>query len=344
MNNLPFITVVMPVRNEARFIGSTLRQLLEQDYPADRFEVIVADGLSGDATRDIVREVALAHPNVRLVENPARRSSAGRNLGFRLGRGDVFLVVDGHCLIPGRDHLRKVAECLDESGADCLGRPQHLDPPDITGLQRSIALARASWLGHGGGSLIYGGFEGFASPVSNGAAYTRRVFERVGYVDEAFDACEDVEFNWRVERAGLTSYTSPRLTVKYYPRESLGGLWRQMVRYGRGRVRLARKHPATLGLTTAVPACVAAFWAVYLLILAARLAVGSAAPVLDASLRALSVPAALYVLVLLGESLRISLGHGFSHMARLPLAFATVHLGLGTGMWLELAAPAGRRA
>lgn len=255
---LPFLSVVVPVRNEARFIAGTLEQLVSQDYPRERFEILVADGRSDDGTRDIVRDFSARHPQVRLLDNPRLLSSAGRNVGFRAGRGDCFLVIDGHCHIPDDKLLRNVAECFEESGAHCLGRPQPLDPPGLTPFQRSVALARSSRLGHGGDSLIYGEREGYASPVSNGAAYRREVFERVGYVNEDFDACEDVEFNWRVEQAGFVSYTSPRLTVRYYPRESLAGLLRQMRRYGRGRRRLLRGHPRAGSLTGLVPPVFAA--------------------------------------------------------------------------------------
>ena len=333
---VPFITVIMPVRNEARFIRSTLEQVVDQDYPRDRFEILVADGQSDDGTQAVVQSVAASNPNVLLVENPARRSGAGRNLGFRLGRGEVFLVIDGHCHVPGRDHLRHVAQCLRRSGADCLGRPQHLDPPGISGFQKSVALARASWLGHGGGSLIYRAFEGFASPVSNGAVYTRRVIDRVGYVDEAFDACEDVEFNWRVEREGLKSYTSPCLMVYYYPRESLKALWIQMARYGRGRIRFGRKHPASLGLRTVVPAGVV----LMLTLLAALLVLGALAggqsPVLSGAAFPLGALSGGYVFAVCFESARISRKNGWEHFARLPLIFLTIHIGLGAGMWREL--------
>ena len=50
-DNLPFVSVVMPVRNEATFISRSLEAVLAQDYPSERMEVIVADGMSTDATR-----------------------------------------------------------------------------------------------------------------------------------------------------------------------------------------------------------------------------------------------------------------------------------------------------
>ena len=250
----PFITVIMPVRNEVRFISDTLAQLVAQEYPEDRYEIIVADGGSDDGTQALVTEMSLQYPQIRLVNNPARLSSAGRNIGFKNGRGDYFLVVDGHCYIPVTMLFENIVAVLEKSGADCLGRPQPLDPPGLTVFQQTVALVRGSRLGHGGDSLIYGDYEGFASPVSNGAIYTRKIFEKIGYCDESFDAAEDVEFNYRVEQAGFKCYTSPMLTVRYYPRENLRGLFRQMTRYGRGRRRFIGKHPEALTLNQMIPA------------------------------------------------------------------------------------------
>ena len=99
MNSIPFITIVMPVRNEERFIASTVSQLLSQDYPMNQYEIIVADGESMDGTRDIVQEIAKTNPQVILMSNSGRLPSSGRNVGFKNGRGDIFLVIDGHCKI-----------------------------------------------------------------------------------------------------------------------------------------------------------------------------------------------------------------------------------------------------
>src|ERR1700736_1335821 len=94
---LPFISVVVPVRNEARFIRRTLEQLLNQNYAPDRFEVIVSDGASTDATVAIVRDMQAHYSNLRTVDNPGRWSSAGRNAAIRAARGEMVVIVDGHC-------------------------------------------------------------------------------------------------------------------------------------------------------------------------------------------------------------------------------------------------------
>ena len=67
-------------------------------------------------------------------------------------------------------------------------------------------------------------------------------------VDESFDACEDGDFNIRVEKAGLRTYMSPSIAIKYYPRENLSSLYSQMLRYGQGRFKLLQKHPQTISI------------------------------------------------------------------------------------------------
>jgi GT2 family glycosyltransferase len=249
----PFVTISMPVLNEEKFISGTLNELLNQDYPRGRFEIIVADGGSSDRTRQIVDNIAKENPQVILMDNPGRLPSSGRNVGFRNGRGDYFLVVDGHCRIGNDRLLKNLVDCFERTGADCLCRPQPFIIPDRPTMQRAIGLARTSRLGHSSNSFIHSSGEGWVSPVSVGCAYRRDVFARVGFVDESFDACEDVEFNYRVEKAGLKSFFSPSIAVWYYPRENLRSLWRQLLRYGEGRIRFVRKHPESLTIDMLLP-------------------------------------------------------------------------------------------
>jgi glycosyltransferase involved in cell wall biosynthesis len=119
------ISVIMPVRNEAPFIRRTLEQLLNQDYEAGHFEVIVVEGASTDATPAIVREMQNNYPQLHLLTNSKRLSSAARNLGIRKARGESILIVDGHCDVNRQDFLNQVAQAFYRSGADCLGRRAH---------------------------------------------------------------------------------------------------------------------------------------------------------------------------------------------------------------------------
>jgi succinoglycan biosynthesis protein ExoA len=318
------ISIIVPVRNEERFIGPLLRQLLEQDYPRDRFEVIVADGQSSDRTADIVRQTQEQYGNLKLIESPRRLSSAGRNLGVAAAQGEIIVIVDGHCEIGTMDYLREVADVMMTSGADCIGRPQPLDIRDASPLQEAIALARSSILGHQPESHIYSTVERFVKAESVAVAYRRTVFDRIGNFDEGFDACEDVEFNHRIDRMGLRCYFSPRLALRYHPRGTLAGLFHQMARYGRGRVRLVRKHPDSFRFACFLPA----FFVVGVVL--GPSFVWASPWLLWAYISAL----ALYGFGVLGVSVWIASVRP-RLLAWLPPVFIAIHFGAGAGILSE---------
>jgi succinoglycan biosynthesis protein ExoA len=322
----PFISVIVPVRNEAAFIRRTLEPLLRQNYDPGRYEVLVADGRSTDATREIVAELAREHPNLRLLDNPRRWSSAGRNVAVREARGDIIVLIDGHCDVDGPNYLLELTDAFARSGADCLGRPQPLDVMGATSLQRAVAAARSSPLGHNPGSYIYSSAEAFVSPRSVAVAYWRSVFDTVGLFDESFDACEDVEFNHRLEKAGLRCFFTPRVTVRYHPRKALRGVFRQLARYGRGRVRLLRKHADTFTWACFVPA-------VFLVGLIGGAAVAALLPWFAVLYFA---GLGTYVAALLGTSVYLAAKHRDPGMLPwLPAVFASIHAGAGYGILRE---------
>ena len=145
---LPFITVIVPVRNEARFIARTIEQLVDQDYPGDRFEILVVDGRSVDETRRDRQVDGRGSSQCRQSSTiPHGLSSAARNIGVRHARGDLIVVVDGHCELEGGITSATWSTRFERSGADCLGRPQPLDVTGASTLQRAIAAARSSLAG-----------------------------------------------------------------------------------------------------------------------------------------------------------------------------------------------------
>ena len=323
---MPSISVVVPVRNEARSIEHTLRVLLTQDFPAGQFEVIVADGFSTDETVPIVRRLQGEFANLKLVYNPGRFSSAGRNTAIRHAAKDVAVIVDGHCHVPDRGYLKNLAAAFDASGADSLGRPQPLDVPNPTPFQVAVSAARSSRLGHNPDSDIYSDQPKFVAPQSTAIAYTREVFHRVGLFDEAFDACEDVEFNERVHAARLTCYFSPAVKIVYEPRSNLKALFYQLSRYGLGRARLAFKHPKSLS----IPALVPPLWVVWVIL-------GGLASLLVPYLGWLWLASVgLYAAVLLAAGLVFGRKHGPGVAARIPAVFAAIHCGFAWGFWKEV--------
>lgn len=326
----PRVSVVIPVRNEEAHIQSVLTQIEAQDYPHESIEVFVVDGNSDDRTRDVVNEFSKTSSiSVRLLPNPARLSSAGRNVGISAASGDYIVFVDGHCSIPSNHLLRDTVKLFEETGAACLCRPQPLTHPLNDSFQEIVANVRATTLGHGRDSTIYEfEKEGVVNPSSSGATYHRSVFEAVGRYDEHFDACEDVELNFRVFKAGLASYFSPKLAVDYCPRRNLSSLWKQMIRYGRGRCRLMLKHHDAFSIAQLLPT-------LFVLWMTAGIPLSVVSRPFRIVYLALLL---LYFVTVAAFSLRLAWSRGWRHLVFAPAVYLTIHAGLGVGFLSELVA------
>jgi len=339
------LSVIIPVRNEEASITKVLDQLLAQHYEPDQLEIIVVDGLSTDATPQIVQQYAQKHVQIRYVENPKRLASAARNIGIHHAKGEAVLIVDGHCIIDSNEMLLRVDEAFAKSGADCLGRPQPLEMNNATPLQWAIATARRSPLGHHPDSFIYSGQARFSPASSVAVAYRKSVFEKVGTFDESFDACEDVEMNTRIDAAGLTCYFDPAIAVRYVPRESLKALETQMNRYGRGRVRLWRKHRHTFSFKSFAPGLFV-FWVLLTLPALVPPVIATLFPevlgtflsnvffVLPSIFVGVLIP---YALIIVAESTRLAITQKrWGLFPVLPHVFIAIHFGFGWGVLREL--------
>jgi succinoglycan biosynthesis protein ExoA len=325
-STFPKLSVILPVRNEERFIARTIRYIQDQEYPFDKLEIIVVDGESDDRTCEIVSQLAKSDARIRLLNNPKRLSSAARALGVAAATGEIVTFIDGHTYIDNSQLLKNTALLMNEKGVSVLSRPQFLETADNTFFQRAVAMARRHPLGHGLDSTIYSDQDGYVDPSSSGASYRRELFERVGNFDERFDACEDVEFNYRVARAEYKSFTSLKLAVYYYPRGTFGGLFRQLRRYGIGRFRLARKHPRTLSFGGLIP----------LLFVVSLLVLPIVSIFSHTALVFLGLEACLYLLGTGAAALQLAVRHGLKYFPVLPPIFWTIHWALGWGFLVEL--------
>ncbi|MEX0874318.1 MAG: glycosyltransferase family 2 protein [Actinomycetota bacterium] len=242
-SDLPFVSVVMPVRNEADHIGSSLGAVLEQDYPVDKIEVIVVDGVSEDATSETVRRLAEtarteARPAVTLISNPSKVVPVALNRALTRARGEVIVRVDGHAEIAS-DYVRRCVETLERTGASNVGGVQRAVGRTLIG--RAIAIATSSRFGAGDARFRYAKKEGWVDTVYLGA-FPKSIFDQVGVFDEDLTRNQDDEFNLRVRRAGGRIFLDPAIRSVYRPREALGDVWRQYFEYGLYKLLVMRKH------------------------------------------------------------------------------------------------------
>ncbi len=255
---LPFVSLAMPSYNEEHYIEVCLRSLLSQDYPADRMEILVADGGSQDKTREIVNRIAAEDPRVRLLDNSEHRiQSYGMNLCIKESRGEFILVTDVHAEYAG-NYISALVDAFLRTGADVAGGAQRAKAE--TWFQKALCAALNSPLGVGGAPYRSPDKEGWVDTVFPGS-FRRTILEKVGLYDVKAVTNEDAELQQRVLEAGGRVYLSKDVVVHYFPRKSFRLLAKQYFKYGDGRARtlLLRKRfpvlrPAIpfLGLVTGV--------------------------------------------------------------------------------------------
>ncbi|HVC41411.1 MAG TPA: glycosyltransferase family 2 protein [Candidatus Saccharimonadales bacterium] len=316
--DLPFVSVVIPVLNEERHIEACLNSVVQQDYPAEGYEVIVADGGSTDRTRAIVESIAARNPNVRLINNPGRLQAAGLNGAILASRGSVIARQDGHAEWGG-NHLRRSAELLLSSGADNVGGLQEAAGDGASG--RAIARAMGSPFGVGGAGFRYSDREQEMPTVFLGT-FRRSAFERVGLFDEAYPPHEDYELNHRIRSTGGRILYSPDIRTRYHVRDGLVPLFRQYFRYGRGKVRVARANPGVMRTHHLAPPALVAAIPVLAIVAGThrgrRLSLGGAAVYATACVIAAQQAGA-------SESPAVRV--------RIPATFAVMHVAWGLGFW-----------
>jgi glycosyltransferase involved in cell wall biosynthesis len=314
----PFVSVVIPVRNEAGFIADLISSIQGQDYPADRIEIIVADGMSTDGTREELGSMQADDPRLLIIDNPGLIVSSGLNAAIERSRGDIIIRIDGHALI-AEDFVRQNVALLNEHPeAWSVGGPiRHVA---TTPFGKAVALAMSHPLGVGNAFHRYPTYEGYVEG-SQFPAIRRWVFSRIGFFDERLVRNQDDEFNYRIRRSGGLIYVSPRVRYSYFVRCLAGQLFRQYLQYGFWRIPLIEKYGRPTTWRQMVPtlflaACV---FCGFVGILAHQALIGTALPI-------------LYGAALLIVAIQIAAQNSPSTAVRVPIAIATMHVGYGIGM------------
>lgn len=316
----PIVSVVIPARNERRHIETCLASVVQQDYPADRLEVIVVDGRSDDGTRQwLMTEMKQRWPQVIVLDNSGRSAARGLNIGIREAKGQVLILLSAHAVV-APDFVTANVDALEETGADVTGGPLETVGEGLVG--EAIALALSNPFGAADSLFRYSQREQWVQSVAFGA-YRRRVFERTGVFDETLPRCIDDDFNYRLVDNGGKLWLTPRVKSRYYSRSSFATLFRQYLNSGTWKTEVLRKQPRQTRLRHLGPGLFVAATAV--------------TAVLSPFRRQFAVPFLLllgvYAAVSLIVSALIAARKGVRYFLLLPLAFACIHFGYGLGLW-----------
>lgn len=318
--------MVIPCRNEEGSINRCLESVLAQDYPQDKIEVLVVDGMSDDRTRDIVKELTGKNSRIVLLDNPGRIVPKALNIGVKASRGEFIIRMDAHSLYE-RDYVSRCVEFLRKGNFANVGGPMRAVGEDYTG--KAIALCHHSIFGLGGGKFHDETYEGLADTVYLGA-FRRGIFDKVGLFHERLERNQDIEFNARIRKSGGKIYLTPAIRSSYQCRSTLIGLWRQNFRNGLWAIYTKAIAPYALSWRHFVPFIFLVCLLLSLVLLFVR--------TLPSNLRLLPLAAVggSYLAASLFFSLTLSLRKGKRYFFVLPVIFATLHFSYGTGSVMGL--------
>jgi cellulose synthase/poly-beta-1,6-N-acetylglucosamine synthase-like glycosyltransferase len=316
----PTISIILSCRNEEDHIKNCLDSILAQDFPQEKMEILVVDGMSQDATRPIIRDNYAEYPFIKVLDNPEKITPSAFNVGIKASKGRVVLIMGAHSIYES-DYVSKCVTHLLESDADNVGGVCKVLPGNDTLVARAIAHALCCPFGVGNSYFRIG------SPVSRyvdtvfGGCYKRDVFDTIGLFDVKLVRGQDTEFNTRLINAGGKILLVPEIISYYSARENLLKLWKMEWQYGYFKPLVIKKVGRFFTFRQVIPPAFVAALALML----------SLAPMSKIFIFSFMFILGIYSMANIAFSVKISFKTDLRCMCVLPVAFAIIHFGWGSG-------------
>lgn len=319
-NNLPFVSVIIPCRNEAGWIARCLDSIIATDYPNEKLEVLVVDGLSNDGTQAIIDNYALQHSFIKRIDNAKQITPTALNIGVLAAKGDVIMRMDAHYEYPSH-YISRLVSSLVANSADNVGGIVVMHPANGTVMARAIAVAVCHPFGVGNAYYRIGAPEPRWVDTVPFGCYRKDVFERIGLFDEELVRNQDIEFNLRLRNNKGNTLLIPDVILHGHARDSLVKMARMYYQYGYFNPLVIRKLGGRISFRQAVPPTF-----VLSLILGCLLASCSFWMLLG-----LCLVIAVYAIPLAACSIRAAFRHDVGCGMALFLVFPTLHISNGLG-------------
>jgi len=314
---MPKVSVIVPVYNEEKTIRLLLQSLYQQTYPLAEMEIVLADGLSTDGTRQAIEQFQLDHPDlaIRVIDNTKRTIPSALNLAIDAAVGQFIVRLDAHSS-PQPDYVERSVEGIVEGRGVNVGGVWQIQPGEDSWMAHAIAKAAAHPLGVGDALYRHTGQAQAVDTVPFGS-FRKQLVKEIGYFEESLHSNEDYEFNVRVRQHGGIVWLDPAIRSTYFARPNLLALAKQYARYGYWKMRMLRRYPETIRWRQALPP-------LFVLVLLTLLVASFFYTPLVWKLIAAVVSYAL-VLLVVGAQLAMK-ERSFALLIGVPVAIACMHL------------------
>lgn len=232
----PLVSIIIPVRNEAVVLKNCLESILNLDYPKDKIEVIIADGMSIDDTA----EVAKQH-GAKVVLNEKKTVSPGRNVAFKYASGQLVAFTDADCIVD-KNWLKNSLKYFEDDRIACVGGT-NLTPTDEGDFGKAVGFVFNQKIFSAGSihARELKEIKEVKSIPGCNAIYKKNALDKVMPIDESLLTCDDTELNQRLIDKGYKLLYTPDVFVWHYRRPNPKKLFRQMYRYAIGRLQVGKR-------------------------------------------------------------------------------------------------------
>ena len=251
-NHISFVSVIIPCRNEERFIAICLDSIIAQNYPKNKLEILVVDGMSRDRTRKIIKEFSKRNQFIKLLDNSKRITPVAFNIGIKHAKGDIVMIMSAHVTYK-KDYMSKCVKYLERYKADNVGGILITLPGANTLIAQSIALSLSCPFGVGNSYFRIGSKEPRYVDTVPFGCYRKEIFDKIGLFDEDLIRNQDDEFNLRLIKNGGKILLVPEIVSHYYARENLVKLWKMYFQYGYFKPLVAKKVGGILTWRQLIP-------------------------------------------------------------------------------------------
>ncbi len=311
------VSVVIPCRNEEKYIRKCVESFINQSYPKELLTIIIADGMSTDNTREIINELKEKSSNVILLDNDGISAPKGMNIGIKHTDSDIVIIFGAHAYA----HNKFVEEnvlALENQDIGCAGGIITTINDSIKGA--AIAESMSCPFGVGNALFRYAESESFVDTVGFGA-YRRTLLDEIGLFDEELVRNQDDELNFRVQKSGSKILLSPKIKSTYFSRGDFKKLWRQYYQYGFWKVRVIQKHKRPASIRHLIPLMFVLF-----------LVFGGIFSVFSKFIKTIYfIILCLYLLMDLLFSIKISIKKNIRYLGYLIVSFPLLHISYGLG-------------
>lgn len=259
------VSLLIPCRNEIKYISQLVKNIIDQDYSSHYLEIFFIDGMSNDGTRQIIQSYINKYNNFKLIDNNNKTVPFALNEGIRISSGEIIIRLDAHAIYP-KNYITELVKYIQTLDADNVGGVWETMPANNSYVAKGIAISLSSLFGVGNADyrlLTTQKREYYEVDTVPFGCYKREIFDKIGLFDEDLTRNQDNEFNERIINAGGKIYLIPSIKIIYFARENYIKLFNMFFQYGyfgplvdiklRKTTRLRRYIPSLFVLSLLFP-------------------------------------------------------------------------------------------